>query len=187
MRVVRADRFLAKSCLAFFHVLPEQPASAAVLYPHYERLKPMVASLEKQGLLQPPPFTNYPAYLFTHSPLPRDEGLGQLESCGPTGIDEILLMGWALAHSRTREANAVLLTYEQAGGEPRLFGLVAQRVSRPDLASRYGKDPYFYSGWQKICRLSELPKGQMVIRAWSYDVERQRALPLEGTAPLENK
>jgi hypothetical protein len=187
MRCERGDRLLAKSCLAFINVLPQQPAVADVLYPNYERLKPMVASLARQGLLNPPPFTHYPTNLLRQTPPGPDKILGYLERCERVGTNDLVLAGWALSASQPREADAVLLSYEQEDGEPRLFGLARARVLRADLALLYGEDPYYYSGWERICTMRDLPKGVLVLRAWSYDSQRQAALPLGGTASLDTR
>ncbi len=187
LRCERGDRLLAKSCLAFINVLPEQPAVMDVLYPNYQRLKPMVASLARQGLLHPPPFAHSPTNLFRQAPPGADKYLGFFERCERVGTNDLVLAGWALSPTQPREADAVLLTYEREDGGPRLFGLMRARVLRDDLGSLYGVDPYCYSGWERICTLSDLPKGSLVLRAWSYDSERQIALPLAGTASLDNR
>lgn len=187
MRAERGDRLLAKSCLAFINVLPEQPAVADVLYPNYQRLKPMVASLTRQGLLHPLPFAHYPTNLFRQTAPQQDKVRGYFERCQRVGSNGLVLAGWALSPSEPREADAVLLTYEKEEGEPRLFGLARARVLRDDLGLLYGDDPYYFSGWERVCALSDLPKGMLVLRAWSYDAERQTALPLGGTGSIENR
>ena len=187
MRSLWQYRVLGKSCLAFVNVIPEQRNLTDLLCPNYDRLKQTANSLEKLGLLIPPPFTAYPTNLFRHSLPPGEESPGRLEGSRRIGNTDILLVGWAVSLSRKREADGVLLTWERAGGEPRLFGLVGDRLQRSDLEILMGKEPYYYAGWAKVCSLTNLPRESLVLKAWAYDVERQKAFPLDGVEAVDNR
>ena len=187
MRSTWEYRVLGKSCLAFINVIPEQRNIAELLCPNYDTVKRTASSLRKLGLLIPPPFTEYPTNLFRDQLPPGDQLLGRLEFSRRIGDTDILLTGWAVSPSRKREADGVLLTWEKEGGEPRLFGLVGDRMQRGDLEILLGKEPYYYAGWVKMCSLTNLPKASLVLRAWGYDVERQKAFPLDGAETVDNK
>lgn len=187
MRSTWSYRVLGKSCLAFVNVIPLQHQINELLAPDYDNFKRMVRSLERLGLLVPPPFAAHPTNLFQHPPQPAEDAPGRLETSRRISDTQLLLMGWAVSPSRQREADAVLLTWEKEGGEPRLFGLMRDRVPRVDLGILLGKDPYFYSGWQMVCSLTNLPRESLVLRAWTYDAERQRAFLLDGAEALDNR
>jgi hypothetical protein len=187
MRSTWEYRLLGKSCLAFINVIPEQRNLTELLCPNYDSLKRTANSLARLGLLSPPPFRDYPTNLFRSPPPHGGEPLGRLESSRRLSDSELLLAGWALAPSRKREADGILLTWETEGGEPRLFGLVGERMQRVDLELLRGKEPFYYAGWTQVCSLTNLPKASLVLRAWTYDAERQEAFPLEGAEAVENK
>lgn len=187
MRSTWSYRVLGKSCLAFVNVIPLQREINELLAPDYDNFKRMVRSLERLGLLVPPPFAVHPTNLFRCQPQSSEESLGRLETSRRISETQLLLLGWAVSPSRQREADAVLLTWEREGGEPRLFGLMGDRVPRADLGILLGTEPYFYSGWQMVCSLTNLPKESLVLRAWTYDAERQKAFPLDGAEALDNR
>src|SRR5262249_23289949 len=166
------------------HVIPEREPITALLCPSYDGLKQTALNLQSLGLLQPPPFKEYPTNLFR--PLVRPKAVGRLEKVRRVNADNLLVSGWAMVPSQRREADAVLLTYEQAGSEPRLFGVADYRDQRPDLQAQMGKNPYYYCGWHKEFSLRNLPPGGLVLRAWVYDVERQTVVPLDGSESADN-
>ena len=187
MRSTWEYRVLGKSCLAFINVIPEQRHLTELLCPNYDHLKRTANSLAELGLLIPPPFTEYPTNLFRCPLQAGEESLGRLETSRRISNTDILLAGWAVLPSRKREADGVLLTWEREGGEPRLFGLVGDRMQRGDLEIPLGKEPYYYAGWVKRFSLTNLPKESLVIKAWAYDAERQKAFLLDGAKAVDNR
>jgi hypothetical protein len=190
MRHCRADRLFAKTALAFVHVAPDEGLFNSLLYPDYQRCLPMVESLERIGYLQPPPFAAVPTNLFRLALPASYEPPGMLESM-KAGSNEVVLVGWAISPTHRREADGILLTWEREGGQPQLLGLAGTRTLRPDLATSLGREPYYFSGWRRVCRCddlrSRLPKGTSLLRAWSYDTVRQQAWPLGGGAYVETE
>jgi hypothetical protein len=187
MRSTWQYRVMGKSWLAFIHLIPEQKPITELLYPRYDELKRTATTLQKLGLLQPPPFTAYPTNLFQNAPPVSQDPLGRLEATRRLGQGQIAFGGWAVSPSRTREADGVLLTCEQEGGEPRPFALFNDRVPRADLEVLAGKEPFFYAGWQAVSSLTNLPKGLLVVKAWVYDPERQAVWPLDGAVTVDNR
>ena len=187
MRSTWEYRVLGKSCLAFINVIPEQRHLTELLCPNYGSLKQMANSLAELGLLVPPPFTEYPTNLFRCPPVAGEQSLGRLESSRRISDTNLLLVGWAVSPSRTREADGVLLTWEREGGEPRVFGMVGDRMQRGDLGMLMSREPYYYAGWVKRFSLTNLPKESLVLRAWAYDAERQKAFPLDGAEAVDNR
>ncbi len=187
MRSTWHYRMLGKSCLAFVNVIPLQHQIEELLAPRYGSFKQMANSLVKLGLLTPPPFREHPTNLFRRQPAPGGKPLGRLEISRRIGDTGLVLAGWALAPSQKREADAVLLTWEREGGEPRLLGVMNDRIQRADLEILLSKEPYYFAGWQKMCSLTNLPKESLVLRAWTYDAERQEAFLLEGAEVVDNR
>ncbi len=187
MRSTWQYRVLGKSWLAFIYVIPEQQSLTELLYPKYELLKHTATDLQKFGFLRPPPFTEDSASLFQNSGTAGNEPLGRLESSRRVAGGNIAFTGWAVAPSRARETDAVVLTYERASSRPQPFTLMNDRGQRPDFAMLGGEEPYYYAGWQAVCSLTNLPKDLVTVKAWGYDSERQIVWPLDGAEEVDNR
>jgi hypothetical protein len=187
MRSTWQYRLMGKGWLAFIHVIPQQRAITELLYPNYDGLKRTAMALSKLGLLQPPPFTECPTNLFQVSAASTDESHGRLEASRWDAQRRLIFTGWAVSDSRLREADAVVLTYERANGQPYPFSLSDERVRRQDLALLSGNEPYYHAGWQAAYDPANLPKDLLVIRAWRYDTERQTVSLLAGAETVDNR
>ena len=186
MMVFRLNLLQAKSCLKFIDVLPPQPAITKCLYRSQPELKFMADALNQRGVLDFKLYETPKLAAFKVNPEPADHPVGSMESC-QVNHGDLLLAGWALSTTRRAAADCVVFTYESPRLQPRIFGLMDQRRVRLDLVAAKRNQAYLLAGWEKSVRLADLPRGSLVIKAWSYDVRNDRLTPLANAARVENK
>lgn len=94
------------------------------------------------------------------------------------------MAGWAVLRAKRRPADLVLLTYDDANGEPTIFALAPVGAERPDIAAELQSPDYRFSGWNHTFRIHPSMSGEFNIRAWAFDAELRAAYPLaESIAP----
>jgi hypothetical protein len=116
----------------------------------------------------------------------RDKGhFGAMEQAGRPNNNSVTVAGWAYFPQLTRPADAVVLTWEKAGGECNAFAIADMGVARPDLVQRFADDSYARAGWIKTFDAGPLPAGDMTIRGWAFDTADGKAFELEGAFALK--
>ena len=186
MNYSRLSRLQAKSCLDFVRILPEQPAMTRTLFPHYLHLRPTAAALDQLGVFDRP--------LLTTNRLARLQAAGSANHvCGRIELfhqqsgSQFDVEGWATSPFHPGPADCVLLTCETSQTEPAVFTLMDQRSFRPDLVTQFHDPVFLLAGWQILCDFTNLPRGNVKIRAWAYDVKRRSVTPLESAINLQLK
>ena len=185
LKVFSYDLRHAKTCLKFLDALPPQPATTALLCPDYHRVKCMADALNQAGV--------WNFFLFQTRRLAdfqTDQASagtsGSIENSQVSG-GQLVMSGWAFAPARHVPADCVLFTCEGAGVEPQIFALMDRRFVRADLVKQFQDSAFLLAGWEKTCPLSDLPKGTLTVKAWSYDLETDRLTPLAGEVTLINR
>jgi len=115
---------------------------------------------------------------------PVDNGrFGKLLSVTRASDGRVVVNGWAVLPGRNRAADAVLLTWEEAHSEPKIFDLCAVTEKGP-TKSKLTAGSYRLSGFSRTFPVEKLPEGTCVIKAWAYDAEKCKAYPLQGEGTL---
>src|SRR4029077_4424872 len=104
----------------------------------------------------------------------HEEELGQIE-----------LGGQAFLPNKQGPADAVLITYDNAEGEPVICAIVSLEVPREPRLRAAWDSSALPSRWVRILPKDRLPEGQrFLLKAWSYDAEACRAYRLEGSVTV---
>jgi hypothetical protein len=86
--------------------------------------------------------------------------------------------GWAMIPKAFRQADAVLLTYDDPTKGPIAFAIVAPMSPRSDVL-RVTQDPRLeHSGWLVNFSRKKVPPGDHLITAWAFDAEKLLVYPL---------
>jgi hypothetical protein len=115
---------------------------------------------------------------------PRTEKLGELEELGKTATGVFEASGWAILPDSHRVADGVLLTYDDAQGEPTIFALAEVRHQRDEVSRQLNDQAYVRCGWTKAWKEGQIPADAKWIRAWAFDAENGGAFPI-GAAMLQ--
>jgi hypothetical protein len=187
MEVNHLGRLQAKSCLDFIDVVPRQPAMTTLLYHTYPRLKDTADALDQLGVLNYSLLKTNRVSQFASNQTSGHQPCGRIEYSQSLSEKQLAISGWAVSAARQTPADCVLFSYEGVGIAPTIFGLMDERTLRPDLVAKSNQKKLFASGWQKICRLAELPKGALKLKAWAYDTGNRKIKMLEGSVQVDNK
>ncbi len=87
----------------------------------------------------------------------------------------ITARGWAILADEGRPADRVIVTY---GKKNSLVAVASVNLERPDVAKALENPAYSKSGWSITLATSNLPKGQIVLKAWAYNSARKEAIQL---------
>ena len=144
-------------------------------------LKAHTNFLDRLGYLRPPLVRSN---RIREIAFPTDaETMGEFEELGKRG-GEFAASGWAILPENHRTADGVLLTYDDAQGEPIIFALAEVGYKRPEVSQRLNDEAYLRSGWMKSWKADQIPGRARVVRAWTFDAENCRAFQI-GAASLE--
>jgi len=185
LTVFSSDLRLAKCSLEFLDVLPPQPATTAFLCFDDQRVKRMADALNRTGVRADALHQSRRLADFPQNPPPAASP-GTIEICQVAGTN-LFLAGWALAPARHEPADGVVFTCEADGVAPEIFALIDLRLVRTDLVKKNHDPVFLLAGWQKTCPLADLPKGKLLVKAWSYDLATGRLTPLANEVHLLNR
>jgi hypothetical protein len=173
------ERLSGKAALLLINVVDDSRLLSGYVHGGDPALKTRVNFLDQSGFLRPG---------LVRSRLVRDMAyrsagdMGEFKSLGKTSSDEVTATGWAILSGKQRVADMVLLTYDDARGEPSIFALADVRYGRPDVSQRLDDHTYDHCGWVKSWKADQLPPNAGLIRAWAFDAETCRAFWI-GNAP----
>jgi hypothetical protein len=175
-QLTRQTRLYGKALVSFVNVVPEPEEMARRVHPSIIRVKTAANLLNRIGYLRPPLLQSN---LVRNVADPASNGsalFGDLKVHGEKS-GYIELAGQAFLPEKPGPADAVLITYDNAEGEPVICAVASMEGPRPDrlLPSR----------WRRFLPIDRLPEGQRcLLKAWSYDAEACRAYRLQGSATV---
>jgi hypothetical protein len=181
---IREGRLYRKALVSFIDVVPEPEALGALLFPHVDRIKIAANTLSPIGYLRP---------ALLQSNLVRDVAdpasggsprFGQFQ-LNRNKWNQIQLTGQALLPDKGGPADAVLITYDNAEGEPVICAITSIDAPQQGRLRFAWDSSALPSKWNLVLPRARLPKNeQCLLKAWSYDAELCRAFRLQGSATV---
>jgi hypothetical protein len=178
------QRLIAKALVELIDVTDEPEALSRYVHPNAASLRPRIEALDRLGFLRP---ALVRSRAISEIADPRDPGsaeYGELQSFGWGRSGQWGAKGWAVLPDSRRPADAVVLTQDDASGEPQIVTLAKIGVPRADVAGAKTEPAYVRAGWIERFDDGQLPEGAR-IKAWAFDAERGRAHRLAGEAVLQ--
>ena len=181
----KRQRLVSKALILLIDVADEPELWARYVHDNVAPLKARVNLLDHLGYLRPG---------LVHSRFIRDisdpasagaERFGALQQVGKTESQQMAAVGWAALPEAHRSADAVLLTYDDAGGQPVIFEVAPVGTPRADVAAASEEPAYLWSGWMKILDPQRIPKDAKVLKAWAFDAEHGRAYRIDGQVSIK--
>jgi hypothetical protein len=179
-RLFHHDRLTGKAALLFINVIDEPEALVRYIHWSHWTLKDWANNLDRIGYMHP---------RLVRSPSVREiighssEGdTGEFNKFVRSSTGQLAASGWAILPSGHRVADSVLLTYDNAGGEPIIFARADVIEERSDVSEKLHDNEYCRCGWMKSWKPAELPEGTRRISAWAFDAEKCRAYAIGGAA-----
>ncbi|MEH2096718.1 hypothetical protein [Nostoc sp.] len=186
MNDVRKDRLLAKSCLEFINVLPDNDCLKQKVFPDLDYLTKYANAIDKLGLLTPPLVKNSIIEETNQDNQVNQKDYGWFDTITKNPDGSYLASGWAVLPDRMKPADCVILTYEIAGGRFRMFSLVTDiKFERADVAKALNKSTYLKSGWRKSFDFVEDTSSSVKLVAWAFDTNTGKYFKLKGNNMLQ--
>ncbi|MGA3068082.1 MAG: hypothetical protein ABSF29_14655, partial [Tepidisphaeraceae bacterium] len=96
------------------------------------------------------------------------------------------ISGWAVLPDHNAPADGVLLTYQIGDADPVVFGIGDGGQPSPNVVVVTGNPNYANAGFVKTFAAASIPKGDLKIQAWAYDLSTQKAYELTGVKTIHN-
>ena len=182
---IRQTRLYGKALVSFINVVPEREELVKYVFPYRGRVEIAANALDRIGYLRP---------TLLRSNLVRD--LADPASSGSARYGEFQIHeeksgqievggGQACLPDKPGPADAVLITYDNAEGEPVVCAIVSVAPPREARLRAAWDSSALPSRWGRLLPKDRLPEGQeCLLKAWSYDAEACRAYRLEGSATV---
>jgi hypothetical protein len=174
-------RLTGKAALLLVNVLDEPDAIVRWVHWSHWTIKDWANNMDRLGYMHPPLVRS--SHVRELAADTNGETMGEISQFTQTADGELTIGGWGILPGGHRIADSVLLTADDANGEPIIFARVDVRVSRPDISERLHDDAYFHSGWLTSCKPETIPRGARLIRAWTFDADAGHAF-LIGSAMM---
>jgi hypothetical protein len=143
--------------------------------------------LNTLGYIHPPLVTSTDIVPLEGADQRGDDYYGHIDIVRPADIPGNWgIQGWALFPDTREPARAVLLTYQQGTGDPIVFGVGDAAQPRPDLVVQKGDPIYATAGFVKTFPVTLIPKGELKIQAWAFDLSTLKAYALSNPMTIHN-
>lgn len=169
-------RLAGKAQLLLINIIDEPDALARHVHQGDPALKARTNFLDRMGYLRPPLLQSNRIRDIAFQPGP--ETMGEFNELGKGAEGEFAARGWAILADRHRTADGVLLTFDDAQGEPIIFALADVAQIRSDVSKHLNDKAYLRSGWAKTWKTGQIPANSQLIRAWAFDAEDLRAFQI---------
>jgi hypothetical protein len=174
----------AKAIVSLINVVDDPEAATGAVHPKTEIIKPRADVLNRLGYLRPPLVRSKAIREIANPAAATSNRYGEIQGSGKTPDGQFGIIGWAILPEKRRDADAVVLTYDDPSGEPLIFSLAMVGIPRTEVAAALKGPGYERCGWGKAFNPSGLPAGARLLRAWAYDAEEERAYSLKGVAEV---
>jgi hypothetical protein len=171
-----------KAGLLLINVIDEPDVLARHVHWARPSLKGWTNALDRMGYLRP---TLVRSNRIREIAFRADaETMGEFNGLGKSLGGDFAARGWAILPKSHRIADGVLLTYDDALGDPIIFALAEVGAKRPEVSRQLNDKTYLHCGWMKAWKAGQVPASSQVIRAWTFDAEKCRAFQI-GAFSLE--
>ena len=182
MDTMHRDRLYSKACLAYVDFVEDTCINQSLASPP-DILKRNLNATRALGILKQENFAQNAQITESRSTIPNFYDYGWIDSVTPTSGDNFVASGWAILENG-RSADAVLLSYQDDKGEPKVFTVAPVKFDRPDVSKVMKNSAYNRSGWTAQFSRKNLPNQKLEIKAWAYDVKTKSSYLLSGSNTL---
>jgi hypothetical protein len=174
-----------KASLLLCQILPENPMLPLLVYPDLQPTLEQSRRLNDIGYMQPPLVLSADAQKIREPDSDHATAQGHFDRMFRSKPGYMTAAGWAISNIRSAPADTVILTYDNALGEPIIFTIADVRRRRDDIAAQFGDD-YAFCGWLAEFPLARIPQDlpRTTIAAWAFNTDTGRAIKLRGTISM---
>lgn len=178
------NRARARAAAIWSRVLPDNPEIFSA-YPYPEGFSNRVEALKRLHLLKLPEVAEPVARMISSVPQPIGIEAGNLDIGRLEDGNKLHVAGWARNPEENRPADYVVLGWEEGANSLHPFTAIKPDGKREDVARVFKSPSILHAGFDQEINVSKLPRGPLTLRAWSIDMKRQRAFPMDGSVRVE--
>lgn len=165
---LRNERLRMKASVALIDIGPSEPLSR-MFFPAYAILRESALRADQRNLFHPRLVTGRRVASIA---TPLGLNAGDIDAIERTAAGSVKIKGWALAPSKTRPADGLILSRKQSGEEV-FIDVIDSRVRRDDLVPLIGKENVF-CGFEWEISAGKMTEGAR-FRVWAYDAASGKA------------
>jgi hypothetical protein len=143
-------------------------------------------SLSRYDLLRPRFVDERLVNQVEREPPSADSLAGALQTAFLNDYGKLLMTGTAQVPSQRKKPDCVVVGYVTEGHRLTPFAVFRPKFEQLERQERFGVADLPSDGFAVAIDASNLPKGAVVLRAWSIDMAQQTAFPLAGSINLHN-
>lgn len=121
-----------------------------------------------------------------HEPLSADSSTGALQTAFFNNCGRLLIAGTARVPTQRGKPDCVVVGYVTEHHRLIPFAVFPPKFERRELKERFRVNDFPADGFAVSIDASNLPKGPLVLRAWSIDMTQQNGFPLAGSINIHN-
>lgn len=176
------NRLYGKSCLLFINIVKEKECLRQKIYPNLEYLEQKANQINKMDFLEP--------NLLTHTTIEyidSENNNGWFEKIDKGSMStEYIASGWITVAENQKQADAVILTYENQDGKHIVFAVAKVGSRSSDVFHGLNEDVSRKVQWHKLFSIDNVPVSSgKKITAWAFDVNTSNAFKLQGNPIIE--
>jgi hypothetical protein len=173
--------------LRWSEAIPRNP-EIALLSPYpVEDVLSTIRTLAANDALRPRLVSPKLVHAVNERPNADAASAGNLDAARLESANQLTFQGWAPVPVQDRPADCVVLAFETAGGVSELFCVVKTGGTRPDVAQHFGIDALRHSGFSGRVNATNLPPGDLTLRACAVDLQNERAFPIANAVSLQRQ
>ena len=185
MDLIHRDRLYSKTCLTYADFVQNKCITQS-LYEFPDIFRKNLKAARELGILKKEDFAQDSKPPNVQNTVSDSHDHGWMDGIKPVSEDDFVASGWAILEDSGRTADAVLLSYQDDKGEPKIFMIAPVKLDRPDVSKFKQNSIYTRSGWSIVFSRSSLPNRKLTINAWAYDVKTKSSYLLNGSYSLSS-
>jgi len=180
----QCSRLRGKAAITFSNVALDYSTIRRGVYEDVPLLKKRAEVLDSFNFLRPKLATSAAIREIADPTSVGNEQYGELLQTKSGKAGETIVYGWAVLPGEVRPADALLLTHEQADGEPVIFALARMGVAQSAMGKESSDAAYDHAGWAISLKPGLWPEDATTVKAWAYNAESGRAYRIKGALQL---
>jgi hypothetical protein len=164
--------------------IPQNPEIGLLTPDPLQQTVGTIRTLAENDALRPRLVSQRLANAINERPNTDAASAGTLDGATLEASGHLTFQGWARLPDQDRPADCVVLGFETSDGGWKPFCVFETGGNRPDVARTLGSGALARAGFSGRVDAASLPRGEIILKAWAIDLEKERAFPMGGATRL---
>ncbi len=185
LKTIREERKRLALAVQWIPAIPDNPELKLGIAPP-ARIVDRAKSLSQYDLLRPRFVGERLVNQVEREPPSADSSAGALQTAFFNDYGKLLMTGTAQVPNQRKKPDCVVVGYVTEGHRLTPFAVFRPKFERLERKERFRVADFPSDGFAVAIEASNLPKGALVLRAWSIDMAQQTGFPLAGSINIHN-